>query len=91
MSPTGRNLIILGFWCIGLWFFFAVFTPFLENYIPAWKRFNQIQEEQGLDTGALYYSNVPQTEEAEQAMREAVRKGMEARRKAKMEERKNGQ
>lgn len=66
-----------------LWFFFAIFTPVLEDHIPAWKRFNRIQEEQNLDSGALYYSNVPQTQEAEEATRKAVREGMDERAKAR--------
>ena len=68
--------------CLGLWFFFAVITPMLENNIPTWKRYNQIQEEQGLDSGAIYYSDVPQTQEAEMITRKAVEEGMKARRDA---------
>lgn len=81
-----RNLLILGIWGVGLWFFFAILTPIMEDHIPAWKRYNQIQEEQNLDSGALYYSNVPQTQEAEEATRRAVREGMAERRRMKMEE-----
>lgn len=80
MRSKFKSMFILGLWAVGLWFFFAVLTPVLEERIPAWKRYNQIQEEQNLDAGALYYSNVPQTQEAEEATREAVRKGMAARR-----------
>lgn len=75
-----RKFCILLCWAFGLWFFFAIFTPFLEDYIPAWKKYNQIQEEQGLDSGALYYSNVPQTQDAEIATRRAVEQGMAQRR-----------
>lgn len=66
--------------CFILWFFFFVFTPFIEPKIPAWHRYNQIQEEQNLDSGALYYTNVPQTQDAEAAMREAMEKAMRIRR-----------
>lgn len=75
--------------CLGLWFFFAYFTPFMEDRIPAWKRFNQIQEEQGLDSGALYYSNVPQTQDSEAATRRAIEEAMQermAKKKAKARE-----
>lgn len=78
--------MLLAAWAIGLWFFFAVFTPVLEDHIPAWKRYNEIQEEQGLDSGALYYSNVPQTQEAEQVTRAAVKAGMAQRRQARQKE-----
>lgn len=66
--------------CLALWFFFFVFTPFIEPKIPAWHRFNQIQEEQNLNSGAIYYSDVPQTQAAEEAMREAIAKAMQTRR-----------
>lgn len=80
-----RPILKLAAWAVGLWSFFAIFTPFLEDRIPAWKRYNQIQEEQGLDSGALYYTNVPQTQEAEEKTRAAVKAGMEARRQARIE------
>lgn len=66
-----------------LWFFFGVFTPYIEPKISAWHRYNQIQEEQNLDSGALYYSNVPQTQEAEMNMRRAIKEAMQARREKK--------
>lgn len=86
MANLGKGIIWLGLWAIGLWFFFAILTPIMEDRIPAWKRYNQIQEEQNLDSGALYYSNVPQTQEAEENSRRAVREGMAARREARMKE-----
>lgn len=79
-----KKCLVLLCICVGLWFFFSVITPFMEDRIPAWKRYNRIQEEQGLDSGALYYSNVPQTQEAEEAMRRAIKETMEERRKARM-------
>lgn len=83
MTRLMRGLLLLAAWGAGLWFFFAILTPVLEDHIPAWKRYNQIQEEQGLDSGALYYSNVPQTQEAEEKTRAAVASGMAARRDAR--------
>ena len=58
--------------CAGLWFFFAILTPVMEAHIPAWQKYNRVQEEQGLDSGALYYSNVPQSFDSEIGTREAV-------------------
>lgn len=66
--------------CFCLWFFFAIFTPYFESFFPAWQKYNRIQEEQNLDSGALYYSNVPQTFDAEIHLREAMQKVMEERR-----------
>lgn len=79
-SPYSWRLVFLSL------VFFAILTPILENHIPAWKRYNQIQEEQNLDSGALYYSNVPQTQEAEETTRRAVKEGMAERRKARQEQ-----
>lgn len=81
----GKLLLIAAF----LWFFFGVLTPILENHIPAWKRYNQIQDENGLDSGALYYSDVPQTQEAEERMRAAIKAGMRERLEKRLSEEKN--
>lgn len=90
MSKTTANILKLVCWAVGLWFFFAILTPVIEDHISAWKRYNRIQEEQDLDSGALYYSNVPQTQEAEETTRRAVREGMADRRKAAIKARENG-
>lgn len=78
--PLAVRLLYLGLWVFGLWFFFAVLTPRLEALCPAWQRFIAAQDEYGLHSGAVYYTDVPITQEAEAHVREAVRKGMEERR-----------
>ncbi|MDE5832310.1 MAG: hypothetical protein K2H64_04885 [Desulfovibrio sp.] len=82
MPQKFKNILKLLCVCLALWFFFAVLTPILEDHIPAWKRYNQISAEKGLDSGAIYYSDVPVSQEAEEIMREAVERGMAARRDA---------
>lgn len=89
MQKFLKGILLLCLWGIGLWAFFALLTPWMEDKIPAWKRYNQIQEEQNLDSGALYYSNVPQTQEAEEATRAAVSQGMAIRREARMKQKAN--
>lgn len=84
MRKRFKGLVLLMLWGIGFWVFFAILTPFLENHIPAWKRLNTIQAEQGIDSGALYYSNVPQTQEAEERTRAAVAEGMAQRRATRL-------
>lgn len=81
MIGAMRRLLLLSGWVIGLWFFFAVLTPRLLALSPAWQRYDAVQEEYGLDSGALYYSDLPISGEAEQVAREAVRRGMEERRR----------
>lgn len=82
MGKVIKSILKLLAWAVGLWFFFAILTPFLEDRIPAWKRYNEIQKEQNLDSGALYYTNVPQVQEAEENTRRAVKEGMAIRREA---------
>lgn len=77
-----RNWLTLLAWSVGLWFFFAVLTPRLVALFPAWQRYYAVQEQYNLDSGALYYTNVPVTLKAEETMRAAVREGMEERRRA---------
>lgn len=89
MLPTARHWLKLLFVCLIIWVFFAFIGPFFENRIPAWHKYNQIQEEQNLDSGALYYSNVPQTQEAEDNMRRAVKEAMDERRIARLKGKKN--
>lgn len=63
-----------------IWLFFGLLEAGLAALCPAWQRFNALQEEHGLNSGALFYTDVPVSQEAEEAMREAVRKAMSARR-----------
>lgn len=85
--PLAVRLLHLGLWVFGLWFFFAILTPRLEALCPAWRSFIAAQDEYGLHSGAVYYTDVPVTQEAEAHVREAVRKGMEARRAKRERER----
>ena len=63
-------------WGVGLWVFFALVTPRLVAL-----------EEHGLDSGALYYTNVPVVQSAEEAMKRAVKAGMAERRELAIAER----
>ena len=89
-GPLALRLLYLGLWLFGLWFFFAVLTPRMAALCPAWRRFYAVQEEHGLHSGALYYTDVPVTQEAEAHVREAVRKGMRERRERRERQRMRG-
>jgi hypothetical protein len=81
-----RKVLKLGCWIVGLWLFFAVVTPWFYDRSPAWQRYYQVQEENDLHSGAVYYCDVPVTLESELHVRESVREGMQAwqaRRKGK--------
>ncbi|MBQ9406406.1 MAG: hypothetical protein IJU37_06695 [Desulfovibrio sp.] len=73
-----HKLLQLLCWIAGLWFFFAVVTPWLYARSPAWQRYYQVQDDNDLHSGALYYSDVPVTLDSELKMRESVREGMQA-------------
>lgn len=81
MPPYLKKIINFLLACAALWIFFGIVGPFFEARIPAWRQYNQIQREQDLDSGALYYSNVPQTQDAEENMRRAIKEAMAERRK----------
>lgn len=67
---------------VGLWFFFGCVSPRLVPLIPAWQRYAEVQEETGLNSGALYYTDVPVSLECERANRAAVAAALELRRQA---------
>ena len=82
-APTRPPALRLALFVAGvfaLWFFFAVISPRLTALSPTWRHFTAVQEEYGLHSGAVYYTDVPVTQEAEAHVREAVRRGMEERR-----------
>ena len=79
MPPAVRNLLKMGSWALALWLFFAVLTPRRVALSPAWQHYDAVQEQYGLDSGALYYSDVPVTQEAADAVGRAVRAGMQER------------
>ena len=61
---------------LGLIIFFNVVSPFLFGLSESWQRFIAVQEDTGAPSGALYYTDVPITQDAEAHIRSAVREGM---------------
>lgn len=64
---------------IGLYLFFTVASPLLFTISDSWQRFIAVQDEIGVTSGALYYTDVAVTQDAEAHVREAVRLGMQER------------
>ena len=85
-TKTVRWLKLAGL-TAGAYVFFNFVSPCLFSLFPAWQRFVDVQDEIGVASGALYYTDVAVTQEAEAHVREAVRLGMEerARRQARGE------
>ena len=88
MSPVMRPIFRLCCWIGGLLLFFCVVGPWLFSLSPAWQRFDAVQEEYGIHSGAIFYSDVPVTQDAAAAMQRAVREGMAKRMQRRLEERK---
>ncbi len=55
-----------------LYVFFAHFTPYVAQFVPAWEYYVDVCDEKNLEPGALYYSDLPVIHESEAANREAV-------------------
>ncbi|MCR5258256.1 MAG: hypothetical protein K6E40_08880 [Desulfovibrio sp.] len=85
-AKTVRWLALAGL-TAGAYVFFNFVSPCLFSLFPAWQRFVDVQDEIGVASGALYYTDVAVTQDAEAHVREAVRLGMEerARRQARGE------
>lgn len=79
-APRWRPWLQLAGWAVSLWVFFGFIGPRLVTLSPSWQRYCQVQEEQGLDSGALYYTDVPVSLESERANRAAVMKALARRR-----------
>ena len=68
---------------LGLFVFFNYISPFLFSLSQSWQRFINVQDEIGVPSGALYYTDVAVTQDAEAHIREAVEKGMSERQNKK--------
>lgn len=88
MSPVTRTIFRLCCWVGGLWLFFCVLGPWLFSLSPAWQRYDAVQEEHNIHSGAIYYSDVPVTQASEEATRKAVAEGMAARMERRLQDRK---
>ena len=68
-----RKLLRLAACLFAIWFFLWVFTPFIVPHIPALARYGDVALENNIQPGALYYTDVPVSAEAEQNNRDTVR------------------
>lgn len=66
---------------LALFVFFTYISPLLISLSPSWQRFVDVQDEIGVTSGALYYTDVAVTQDSEAHIREAVREGMNERKK----------
>ncbi len=59
--------------------FFNYVSPLLFSLSSSWQRFVDVQDEIGVSSGALYYTDVAVTQDSEAHVREAVSLGMQER------------
>ncbi len=64
---------------LALYVFFAFIGPQIISLSPTWQALNNALEENNVEGGALFYTEIPFIEEAEQAVRDGVEKGMALR------------
>ena len=87
MGSISRPIFRFCCWIGGLSLFFGVIGPWLFSLFPAWQRFDAVQEEYGIHSGAIFYSDVPVTQEAAANLQNAVREGMAVRMQRRLEDR----
>ncbi|MBO4336093.1 MAG: hypothetical protein J5846_09750 [Desulfovibrio sp.] len=64
---------------LALFVFFNYLSPVLFGLSSSWQRFVDVQDEIGVTSGALYYTDVGVTQDSEAHVREAVALGMQER------------
>ncbi len=60
-----RPYVIIFTFLIVSYFFFVYFTPYIAKaYFPNWQKYLEGAHEHDIETGALFYSDVPVTADA---------------------------
>ncbi len=85
--PRCKAWLRLVGYALVLWGFFGFVGPKMVSMIPAWQRYCEVQEAHGLNSGAIYYTDVPVSLDCELANRAAVEAAMNRRRAAAQMER----
>ena len=80
--PRCHAWLRLAGYALALWGFFGFVGPKVISMIPAWRQYCEVQDAYGLDSGAIFYTDVPVSQEAELANRAAVEAAMSRRRAA---------
>lgn len=84
--PRRRSWLRLVGYALALWGFFGFVGPKMISMIPAWRQYCEVQDAYGLNSGAIFYTDVPVSLEAELANRAAVEAAMSRRRAAAQRE-----
>lgn len=84
--PRRHAWLRLAGYALALWGFFGFVGPWIISAIPAWRQYCEVQDAHGLNSGAIFYTDVPVSQEAELANRAAVEAAMSRRRAAAQKE-----
>ena len=68
-----RRLLRLAACLLAIWLFLWVLTPIIVARIPALAHYGDVALENDIQPGALYYTDVPVTPDAERNNRDTVR------------------
>ena len=66
-------LLRLGACLLAIWLFLWVLTPIIVAHWPAMARYGEVAQEYNITPGALYYTDVPVSADAERNNRDTVR------------------
>ena len=67
------RLTLLALWLLVIWAVLWGLTPVLVAHIPALAKYGDVALEHNIQPGALYYTDVPVSADAEQNNRDTVR------------------
>lgn len=73
MSKLPKSLKLIASF-VFIYVFFVYLTPLFTQYFPNWTHFAKTADENNIEPGAIYYTNVPVTSDSEHANRAAVEK-----------------
>lgn len=71
--PTAKGFIKLGLAVLGLWFFVFYAGPAIINTVPGWKQLADAADRNDINTGAIFYTDIPLSHEAELYINSSLR------------------
>ena len=72
-SGSGKGVLSLIAWMLGIWVFIFVFCPWLQTKNDSIQTLSTYIETSGIDAGAIYYTEVEEVGDADLAIRNTFR------------------
>ena len=70
-----RSLVSLLLGLMGIWVFAFIVGPWVQERIPIFKQIVQVAEDRDIDASAYFYSEINESYEGEQYLRESLKLG----------------